>query len=1530
MDDIDWQSIRPWNGTQHGGFEELCIQLARAETPKRARFIPLGAPDAGVECYCVLGDNSEWGWQAKYFISTLTNTQWKQVDDSVEKALKKHHDLARYFICVPRDRPDPRKPDQKWEMDRWNDHVSKWQGWAQDRSMNVEFVWWGSSELLERLSQNEHIGRRFFWFGQRGFDQDWFRQHLEEAVAAAGPRYTPEVHIDLPIVKDMERFSKSSFLFEEVKSLAIGIRRTYASLMSARNSLVQPIEGPDIDDLSGGIRVLLDSLSQIEISPIVPLPSTDIVEAAKKADEASDRVADQVRQMQRTLQTASQESRTSRTHYRDPVEHLLYYLHLLQGELRDVTETCTHCGALANGRLMLLKGSAGTGKTHLLCDFAKKRIEAQLPTVILMGQRFLSKDDPWTQLLNQLDLSGSSAEDFVGALEAAAQASDCRALVLIDALNEGNGKEIWRAHLSSFLSRLEESPWIGVVLSVRSSYEEVVIPGNVREKAEVVTHYGFGGQEYDAAQSFFAHYGLEFPSVPILQPEFRNPLFLKTICRGLSEKGERRIPRGFHGITAVFSLYLETVSDRLAADLDYNPNDNFVRKALDRLSELLVEAESRWLPRPRVEQAVNELLPGRGFSNSLYRGLVTEGVLIEDRGWWSGNPPEEVVFIAYDRFADHIIADFLIRTHLNIADPPTAFANGGGLAFLSDGKAYVYQGLIEALCIQVPERTGQELVRLAPIVKDSPAIGDAFLDSIVWRDLDAFLDDTLPVLDELLERGEIRSDPLDALLTVSTIPEHPLNADFLDRRLRRDNMPDRDAWWSIYLHKTRGSQGPVDRLLDWASSLAPSDDVDERVVDLSATALVWMLTTSNRFLRDRATKALVSLLSGRPESTLRIVDRFANADDPYLLERVYAVAYGTAMRSPDVGDVGKLASLVYEQVFASGAPPPHILLRDYARGVVERALYLGADIHIDQRLIRPPYGSEWPSVPCEDCVEGLFPNLDKGAWDGGDLEWSRNRIHWSVMGDDFARYVVDVANWLSLRIGEETWQSPDQRRQTLVSKLEGEQLQYWNNFTDSESALKYAEGLSLMANIRWLGTSQDKADKAEAVAEAEDSNVDEQQAIEDARQSAQVSLETLTAQLSAEDKAELATILRDEASYGRREGPRFDQAMVQRYILWRVFDLGWTIDRFGHFDRFYIGYSGRDAAKPERIGKKYQWIAYHEVLAYIADHFQYRTRYVVPGDQNYRGPWQESLRNIDPSFTLPSKPSGTSGGSRQPSWWGKESYEAWESGVDHRDWLSHRDDIPSIEQLLMVDDSTNGTRWLNVNGVFVWQQPHPADVDPYDTVRREVWFHCIGYFVNGSDVERFTEWATRGDNSRRHLPGGLDLHGVFIGESGWAPAFEDSSQSGQIELEPIDPSELPMTVRSTCYSYHAGISSFDCSGDDTVNLLVPDHHFASRLGLKWSGAGSDFLDVEGKVGAFDPTAHQSGPSALLLREDLVKEYLREESLALCWVVVGEKWVIGERSNREFHGALKMSGVFRYANHGPEGQLGFQFEAPEER
>jgi hypothetical protein len=65
---IEWNTLRAFNGDVKNGFEELVCQLARAEQiSNKSKFIRVAAPDGGVEAYCVLSDNSEYGWQAKFF-----------------------------------------------------------------------------------------------------------------------------------------------------------------------------------------------------------------------------------------------------------------------------------------------------------------------------------------------------------------------------------------------------------------------------------------------------------------------------------------------------------------------------------------------------------------------------------------------------------------------------------------------------------------------------------------------------------------------------------------------------------------------------------------------------------------------------------------------------------------------------------------------------------------------------------------------------------------------------------------------------------------------------------------------------------------------------------------------------------------------------------------------------------------------------------------------------------------------------------------------------------------------------------------------------------------------------------------------------------------------------------------------------------------------------------------------------------------------------------------------------------------------
>ena len=209
-------------------------------------------------------------------------------------------------------------------------------------------------------------------------------------------------------------------------------------------------------------------------------------------------------------------------------------------------------------RLMIISGEAGVVERPICCAMLpRKRVDDGLPTVLLMGHRFTSTDEPWSQAREHLDLPRVSKEEFVGVLEAAAQAKGCRALLMIDAVNEGQGRTIWPAHLDDLFHYLEKSPWIGIVLSVRTKYVYLTIPKGIRERPATEEHSGFGDKKYEAIRTFFAHHKLKLPSVPILNPEFNNPLFLKIICKRLENRDEQGLPYDLYGIADAFEWYLE-------------------------------------------------------------------------------------------------------------------------------------------------------------------------------------------------------------------------------------------------------------------------------------------------------------------------------------------------------------------------------------------------------------------------------------------------------------------------------------------------------------------------------------------------------------------------------------------------------------------------------------------------------------------------------------------------------------------------------------------------------------------------------------------------------------------------------------------------------------------------------------------------------------------------------------------------------------------------------------------------------------
>jgi len=1527
-----WSTIRPLNGSQQEGFEELVCQLAGYEfVPADSKFRRKGKPDGGVECYWTFPDGSEWGWQAKYFITSPTSSQWGQVDKSVKRFLKTHPAISRFTIAMPIDFSDARSPGQKTAKQKWDEHVDKWRDWANKQGQPVDFEYWGVHKLLDRLSQDMHRGRVFFWFQREFFDQRWFTQRIEESIADVGVRYTPELDVALPIAHVFDGLGRTNAFYKRLKEWVARIRKDTPSgnRIGERSSKIYEA----LSELNEDVNTLCQTLVEIDSESMVPIDWRNVT-LLIEATQTQIRLCDKVVAKEGDCIRADKKLQESSPQYLPKPDEWVKCIRYDLRRLGDVLSDCQRFveseeSHLANTGALLLVGEAGKGKTHMFCDVARQRNTAQLPTILLLGEHFIG--DVWPQILELLDLAGHTRGELLGALESAAQVRGRKALILIDALNESANLTMWHSRLRSFLKVITRYEWIAVAISVRSLYVDLVIPDNVSEDQLVrVEHRGFEDVEYEATRHFFDYYGIVQPSVPLLHPEFQTPMFLKIFCEALKNEEIHHSPNGLHGITAIFDFFVSSIYKRLQSPdrLNLSPHSDVVRRVIDRVTMIMAERKTPWLPIAETEKLVNDDLPPSGYTESLFYNLCSEGLLTKGRFPIEDGSLAEGVSFSYQRLTDHLIAQHLLNHYLT-SDPTEAFKEDTPLHKLVMSRDGWWQpqarGLIEAISIQLPERIGQELMVLVPAVADNWYINRAFVESVLWRDPHAISDETLKCINQCIQDEDLHDRVLNVLLTVAVDPVHPYNADFLHRRLMKNEMAERDAWWSIFLYEQYGQKMAVDRLVDWAWASNDKSRIEDESIRLCGMTLAWFLTTSHRFIRDRATKALVNILSDRSHVLRNLLTQFREVNDPYVLERLMAVTYGCVMRSDDDEQIRLLAQDVFDWLFVNNHPPEHILLRDYARGVVEYALSRGFTVIGDVEKIRPPYESNWVEIPTKEEIDAL--EFSDGTWDSTDGSWAHNRIIRSVMNDDFAWYVIGTnrggSDWLSLRLDDPLWMSAEDELEKFVTALSAKQKEAWDLYETAQHALSARKRPNILEKVS--SHMDESSEIIEGPLNDSGDQDDNLQAQLTSQQPENGQIEKLEQQVASTEE-HLSRLLDDRKllSFEERvkpivksvrmpdDGPRFDLSKIQHWIVKRVFDMGWTIDRFGFFDRYQVGYDGRDARKPERIGKKYQWIAYHEILARLADNFQFLEKYGGHADGRvYNGSWQLGIRDIDPSDILKTKPTNDS----ILPWWIPGTYDHWEVSDDDVAWVKSDDDFPDATAFINVVNHRDNSHWLTLNSYYVWEQPESPEQNHYEIARRHVWSLLFGYLVHKQNVDQVSVWAMNQDFFGRWMPEGQEFHESYLGELYWSPAYkylEDpymGDYGWQIPRR-LD-SQCPGPLMPLWASYQVEYGGFDCSIDESFSISMPSKLLADEMEIHWKGSGGGFVGKSGELLAFDPSTIQPGPSVLLVKAESFQSFLEAHNYDVLWISLGGKNLIGGGiGTNEWKGETIMNGVYR--------------------
>ena len=134
-----------------------------------------------------------------------------------------------------------------------------------------------------------------------------------------------------------------------------------------------------------------------------------------------------------------------------------------------------------------------------------------------------------------------------------------------------------------------------------------------------------------------------------------------------------------------------------------------------------------------------------------------------------------------------------------------------------------------------------------------------------------------------------------------------------------------------------------------------------------ARIIVWFLTSTNRNIRDKTTRALYYYGRKFPMEFSLLVYDSLNFNDPYVWERTLASLYGVVMaeHNSTTSDnfrneiLPKISKTIYDLIFKENAPhsTTHILARDYARRIIEIGLLHNSNLISEQEIIniRPPY-----------------------------------------------------------------------------------------------------------------------------------------------------------------------------------------------------------------------------------------------------------------------------------------------------------------------------------------------------------------------------------------------------------------------------------------------------------------------------------------------------------------------------------------------------------------------------------------------
>lgn len=1026
---LNWNSLREHHGSREAAFEQLCAILAhrddRFRTQPNFSYARNGRPDGGVECYWRSPTGQIHGYQAKYFLTSLGNSQWNQLGESLDQAIRKYPNLCGMTVCLPHDLPNS-------PHDGTTSARQKWEQWCRGKlekygvaNPNLKIDLWDSHELTTRLAHTENHSLSNFFFDKQILETEELASRLREQIERAGRRYQPELHVPVELEAAFDWLTCSEqFRRSQVESI-----EAVRDLLKSEHLKVLSDNDPTFRDGLGQFEIELSHLMRTFGSPTV----TACDERTWRVLTAWSRVKQLFFDGERdgwfksSNPKVPEHNRLSRDRWSNASPSIRRI-----DEQMEVTSIAVEqsLGRICDNRILMISGSGGCGKTHLVCEMASKAAADRRPVVLVLGQRVQVRS-LWNDILADAGYLGGRTE-FLQALDVAGEVQGCRALLIIDAMNEAEDNHRWPEEVRALVSLISDYPNVAVVLTIRDSHRNQLWSSeDLDHKVSELSHYGFSGNPEAAVKRYCAHYNIAEPDIHALHPEFCNPLFLSIFCRAVA--GDLQPPQAgatkfFRGDIDSFAKVFEVFLDRKDRDLvsrlqlDTDISTTPVRRAIYAIADRVAESPSLELEVAECKAILEQHLKSPKSIRNIVGIMESEGLLLRvPRRSEDGQGICETVQFAYDRMGSHFVVSRWLRDKKTAEEAKSIFASNGPLDRLSE-TGIVYgraMSICEEVLMQWSGRFHSEVWDTMPGLFELSHWRIAFLNAVSISPESSFGSTTGKWIRKSLD--SLRSDDYSlSKASRSEITELLLKR-FSNHRLVMDihlylhdmDLAVRDAWWTSGISRARVRESRHGFVF-WPIYRAGAPLANTQAVAY-ATSLAWLTTTSIPHLRACATKAIVGVLEGTVSSACEVLERFHKVNDPYVLQSVCLAVYGACVRSKDCEAISRVAKCVLRLWKSKNDWPVDLYVRHALSGIVECAHHRKPTWDVELSCVLPPYSSSWvDDVPSWDAINekvriarevGCFglPNIVSScmpeAASGG----------MSGMYGDFGRYVVSSA-----------------------------------------------------------------------------------------------------------------------------------------------------------------------------------------------------------------------------------------------------------------------------------------------------------------------------------------------------------------------------------------------------------------------------------------------------------------------------------------------------------------------------------------